>query len=82
MAAPQPNTPQFPTMAKAISASDADIFQPAYIYVGTGGDVAVKVAHDATAVVFHGIPNGGMVPVMCVAVKSTGTTASGFVACW
>jgi hypothetical protein len=81
MATPAPNTPQFPTSAIALTPSDTDRFPPSAIYVGNGGNVTVYPAAplDAVAVTFVGIPNGGVVPVLCVGVASTSTTAAAIV---
>lgn len=72
----------FPKNAKAITKSDDDVFsKPVTIFVGVGGTVTVvPVGGDAT--VQFTIQAGGFVPVLCTAVLSTGTSASGFVAVW
>ena len=79
MSAPSPNTPQFPTGGLAITKSDTAVFLPSHVYVGTGGDVAVRPADGSAVVVIPSLPNGGIVPMMVIGVMSTNTTASGFV---
>ena len=80
MSTPNSNTPLFPSQAVAISASDTAAFGPAAVYVGTGGAVACRPAGSSSDVTFAGIPNGSVIPVMVTAIRSTGTTASNFVA--
>ncbi len=73
--------PFFPSGAKAITKSDTDTFAiPVALYVGVTGNVVVTPANGVTDVTFTGVPAGAMLPVMVKAVKSTSTTASGFVA--
>ncbi len=80
MATPAANTPVFPTGGVAVTASDTTMYQSAsHVYVGTGGNVAVRPADGGAVVIFPSIPNGGVVPIMVVGVMSTSTTASGFV---
>jgi hypothetical protein len=50
------------------------------LWVGTGGDVACVPGNGDAAVVFVGVPNGFILPVECIRVNSTGTTASDIVA--
>ncbi len=50
------------------------------LYVGTGGNLAVLAADDASAVTLTGIPSGSFVPVHAVKVMFTNTTASNIVA--
>lgn len=75
-----PTTPVGPAGALAVTPSDANIFAvPVSIYVGTGGNVVVSPANgnaDVTVVV----PSGGMIPFTVLAVKATGTTATGIIA--
>lgn len=74
-----PNTPQFPNRAEAVTPSDAERFNVSNIYVGTTGDVAVQPVHSDSPVTFVGVPAGAVIPVRCVQVLSTGTTASDLV---
>ncbi len=77
------NVTHFPGQADEITASDVTVFPHASeIYVGTGGDVAVKDSVGRT-VVFTNVPDGSVLPVRCTMVLSTGTvTATGFVRIW
>jgi hypothetical protein len=50
------------------------------LYVGTGGDVAVKMRNDSTAVTFKNVADGSLLPLRVKLVLSTGTTASDIVA--
>jgi hypothetical protein len=78
----------FPAFAKAITPNDGDVLRDAngkdtaqFVYVGTVGDVKVIPAGMSlgdTPVTFT-VPAGGMVPVKCRKVYSTGTSASGLI---
>lgn len=48
------------------------------IYVGVGGDLKVRV-HDGTEATFTNVPQGFTLPVECVRVYATGTTATNLV---
>jgi hypothetical protein len=78
------NQPQCPGGAQAITPSDADSYsEPVHIYVGVAGNVAAvpELAGAAgSAVVFKGMPAGGVLPVRVWAVKATSTTATDMVA--
>lgn len=77
----------FPALAKAITPSDSeplrdfDNAQRAMtIYVGTGGTVSVvPVGNDLAQPVSFVVPDGGLVPVECRYVRSTGTDATNMV---
>ena len=49
------------------------------LYIGTGGNV-VAVRPDGVAVTFTAVPTGTFMPVCCIRVNSTNTTASNIVA--
>lgn len=51
------------------------------LYVGGAGNVAV-VGKDAVAVTFVGVPAGTILPVECIRVNSTNTTATSIVRLW
>ena len=48
--------------------------QPRAIFVGTGGNLAVRWANGDTSI-FKNLPNGSMLSIRPVAVLVTGTTA-------
>ena len=52
---------------------------PAFVYVGTTGDVKVK-SLGGTDLTFANVPAGVTLPIKVVMVYSTGTTASDLVA--
>lgn len=79
MAAPTPNTPRFPTGGAAVTASDTAVFMESAVYVGNGGNVAVRPADGSAVVTFVGIPNGSIIPMMIIGIMSTNTTATAFV---
>lgn len=49
------------------------------LYIGGDGDV-VAVRADGTAVTFTGVLAGSILPINCIRVNSTSTTATGIVA--
>jgi len=55
--------------------------QGAVLYVGTGGEVRVLTSGNDD-VVFAGVPGGTFIPVNCIKVFSTDTTASDILALW
>lgn len=48
------------------------------IYVGVGGNIKVRT-HDGSEATFTEVPQGSVLPVECVKVYATGTTASNLV---
>jgi hypothetical protein len=72
--------PQLPGSGKAITASDADTFErPVHVYCGVAGNV-VCTPENQQADVTVAVQAGGFVPFRVLAVKATGTTATGLVA--
>lgn len=63
----------------AVTKSDTADNAFAYLYVGTGGDVAVVPAGSATAVTFKNVPTGAYLWVKTSKVMSTNTTATDIV---
>ena len=55
--------------------------QGAVLYVGTGGEVRVLTSGNDD-VVFAGVPGGTFIPVNCIKVFATDTTASDILALW
>jgi len=53
----------------------------AVLYVGTGGDLKVLTA-GGDEVTFVGVNGGTFIPVNCIQVFNTGTTAANIVALW
>lgn len=49
------------------------------LYIGVSGDVAVVTRRRAASVIFKSVPIG-VLPVQCVQVLSTGTTATNILA--
>ncbi len=63
-----------------VTPSDSTTFDaPQAIFVGTGGDIALRLIGDSETVVYKNIPNGSFLPVLADRVLSTGTTASDIV---
>lgn len=48
------------------------------VYVGVGGDITL-VTPAGNAVLFVGVPQGSVLPVTCIRINSTGTTATSLV---
>jgi len=63
-----------------VTPSDSTVVQCRAIYVGTGGDLALKSDAAATAVTFKSVPSGAILPVSAYYIMSTNTTASNIVA--
>lgn len=77
-----PEYPAFPGCAQAITTSNTDVFaSPVSVYVGGGGDVAVRPWNNpAVSVVFKNLPAGSMLPVRVIGVDVLNTTATNLVA--
>lgn len=56
---------------------DFDVL-PRAIYVGTGGDIQA-VREDGVVVPFLNYPGGQYLPIRCIRINATGTTAGNFV---
>lgn len=68
--------------AAAVTPSDTvDLAQPARLYVGVTGNLAVILANDETPVTFTAVPVG-FLPLIVKRVMSTSTTATSIVACF
>ena len=75
-----PQCPVLPDGAKAIVPSDADTFQQAVgVYCGVGGNVVCSPGNGNPDVTIA-VNAGQFIPFRVLAVKATGTTASGLVA--
>ncbi len=63
-----------------VTKSDVTVFDaPQAIFVGTGGDIALRLIGNSTTVTYKNIPDGTFLPVLADQVLSTGTTASDIV---
>lgn len=77
----------FPAVAKAITPSDSEplrdylgLERAMTVYVGTGGNVSViPIGNNFSSPVTFVVPDGGLVPVECNYVRSTGTDATDLV---
>ena len=68
------------TRHASVTASDVTVFDaPQAIYVGTGGDIKLRLIGDSTLVVYKNVPSGSWLPVLADMVYSTDTTASDIV---
>ncbi|ODP39258.1 spike base protein, RCAP_Rcc01079 family [Sphingomonas turrisvirgatae] len=52
---------------------------PKALYVGTGGNIALRAIDDSADVTFNNVPNGTILAVRASHVRATGTTASGII---
>ena len=60
-----------------VTKSDSTVYTGARaVYVGTAGDLAVRLAGDDTPITFTAVPGGSLLPLEVVQVMSTGTSAS------
>jgi hypothetical protein len=66
----------------AVMPSDSTELQaiPKALYVGTGGDVAVRGVRGDADVLFRNVPAGSVLDVRARFVRATGTTAADIVA--
>ncbi len=65
----------------AITKSDTQMdTQCRAVYVGTGGDLAVKFSGDATAVTLKNVASGSLLPISVTHIMATNTTAADIVA--
>ena len=69
------------TRSEEIAPSDAaDLgFVTRAVWVGTGGNVRVRMQHDAEPITLTGVGDGTFLPMRVVQVYATGTTATGIV---
>ncbi|MHA1128196.1 MAG: spike base protein, RCAP_Rcc01079 family [Alphaproteobacteria bacterium] len=51
------------------------------IYVGTSGDIAVRMVGETAVVIFKAVP-AGVLPIRADRILATGTTAADLVALW
>jgi len=68
---------------RAVTPSDTATFTLGLtrgIWVGVGGNVSVTEADGTTTTTYIGVPSGYLLPVQCVRVRSTSTTATSMVA--
>lgn len=67
--------------AAAVTVSDSTVYDPPgrALYVGTGGNVAVRMAGGGQTLVFVNVQGGSVLPICVDQVRSTSTTASDIV---
>ena len=53
---------------------------PRAIYVGTGGDLAMRGKRDAADQIWRNVPSGALLPFRPTYVRATGTTAANLLA--
>lgn len=64
----------------SVTASDSTVFdEESAIYVGTTGNIALRLIGDSTTVTYVAVPAGTWMPVVADMVLSTGTTATNIV---
>jgi hypothetical protein len=81
----QPETEWSPATS-SVSVTPSDENELAYLtrglYVGVGGNVALKLRDDSAAVVFVGVAEGTILPLQVKQVMATDTTATNIIALW
>jgi hypothetical protein len=62
----------------AVTPSDATVYTNSMraLYVGTGGDVTVRMIRDGNTLLFRNVPSGTLLPIAVDQVRATGTTAA------
>jgi hypothetical protein len=71
-----------PRKAEAVTPADSDISSGRIylgLYVGTGGNVSVRMADDSADVTYTNVQSGAMLPIAVKRVNSTNTTATNIV---
>ena len=72
--------------SSAVAVTPSDSTELTYVaralYVGVGGNLAVKLRDDSLAVVLVGVAEGSVLPVQVKQVMATDTTATNIVALW
>lgn len=63
----------------AVTPSDSTVLDYNALYIGTGGNVAIKHTSAGSAVTFTSVLDGTILPVAGVRVMSTNTTATNIV---
>ena len=64
----------------AVTTSDTAQNNFVGLYVGVGGDVAIKGADGGAAITFKNVPTRALLPIVCTRINSTSTTATNMVA--
>ncbi len=63
-----------------VTASDITVFnEESSIYVGVGGDIALRLIGSSTTATYKNVPNGTFLPVNVDQVLLTGTTATNII---
>ena len=65
--------------AVAVTPNDSTVVLFRALYVGVGGDLAVRMQKDSSAVTFVGVLAGTILPLAVTRVMSTNTTATDIV---
>jgi hypothetical protein len=65
----------------AITPHDTNALPRVYraVWVGTGGDIVLRLRNDAGDVTMTNVPGGTLLPLRPTHIRATGTTASGLV---
>jgi hypothetical protein len=70
--------------ANSLAITPHDTNELAYVsrglFVGTGGNIALKLDNDSSSVILYNVQNGCVLPLRAKLILSTGTTASNIVA--
>jgi hypothetical protein len=70
------------TRAQVIMPDDATPLSsvPKALYIGNGGDIAMRGAGDTADSVWRNVPSGAVLPFRALYVRATGTTADAMLA--
>ena len=59
--------------------NEVGTYLPRAIYVGVGGNIAMRLEGDTADITWVGVPTGAVLPVRPVFIRATGTTATNII---
>ena len=59
--------------------NEVGTYLPRAIYVGVGGDIAMRLVGDGADITWVGVPTGAVLPVRPLYIRATGTSATNII---